>query len=719
MSTDRRSMLGFFAAMSALVAAPVLAKPVKGKVKAVAKAAVVASPAPYLTEPWTGPYGGVPAFSKVKISDFEPALDWAMDQQRAELKAITDNADKPTFANTIEALESSGQAFGRVTSVYSVWDANLSDARFQVVSTKMSPKLAAFGDEITQNGPLFARVETVYKTQDAANLTPEQKRLLWLNYRDFVRAGAKLSKGDKAKVAEINKQLATHFDTFSKHLLHDEAQVTLIAKADLGGLPDSFVASLAAKAKAMGHDGQYAVQNTRSAMEPFLTYSTNRTLREKIWRTFIMRGDNNDASDNKKVCAEILKLRAERALLLGYPTHAHWRLEKAMAKTPQNAMDLMMAVWGPAVGRVHEEVADMQKIADSEGKGVTISPWDYRYYAEKVRKARYDLDEAEIKPYLQMDKIRDGIFWTAGRMYGFDFEPIHDITTFHADMQTYKVLRNGELVGVWYFDPYARDGKNSGAWETEYQSQSRFPHPHKVVCSNNTNFIKPEPGKPVLISWDDAETMFHEFGHAIHALSSNVTYGSLAGTNVATDFVEFPSQLNEHWLPIPEVLEKFAVHYETGAPMPKELQAKIQNSLKFNQGFEMVELLACAIVDMQFHLAGNVPVDIAKFEKDALVKLNMPKEIVMRHRPTQFAHIFSSDDYSAGYYSYVWSDALVADVYEAFMKAGGPFAGDTAKRYFDTILSRGNTVDQAQEYRDFMGRDVNRDALMRLKGFAV
>lgn len=717
MSTDRRSMLGFFVAASALAAAPVLAKPAKGKVKALATAA--ASPAPYLTDPWTGPYGGVPAFNKVKVSDFEPALDWAMDQQRTELKAITADTAKPDFANTIEALESSGQAFGRVTSVYSVWDANLSDAKFQAVSTKMSPKLAAFSDEITQNAPLFARVEAVYKTQDTMNLTPEQKRLLWLNYRDFVRAGAKLSKADKAKVADINKQLATHFDTFSKHLLHDEAQVTLITKADLGGLPDSFVASLAAKAKAMGHDGQYAVQNTRSAMEPFLTYSTNRPLREKIWRTFIMRGDNNDASDNKKVCSEILRLRAERALLLGYPTHAHWRLEKAMAKTPQNAMDLMMAVWGPAVGRVHEEVADMQKIADSEGKGVTISPWDYRYYAEKVRKARYDLDEAEIKPYLQMDKIRDGIFWTAGRMYGLEFEPVHDITTFHADMQTYKVLRNGQLVGVWYFDPYAREGKNSGAWETEYQSQARFPHVRKVVCSNNTNFIKPEPGKPVLISWDDAETMFHEFGHAIHALSSNVTYGSLAGTNVATDFVEFPSQLNEHWLPVPEVLEKFAVHYETGAPMPKELQTKIQNSLKFNQGFEMVELLACAIVDMQFHLAGNVPVNVSSFEKDALAKLNMPKEIVMRHRPTQFAHIFSSDDYSAGYYSYVWSDALVADVYEAFMKAGGPFAGDTAKRYFDTILSRGNTVDQAQEYRDFMGRDVNRDALMRLKGFAV
>ncbi len=716
-------MLGLIAAASVLpilgAALPALAKAKKATSKTRKAASLTASPAPHLTDPWAGPYGGVPPFDKVRVADFEPALDWAMEDQRRAIKAITDNPAEPDFANTIIALESSGQAFGRVSAIYGIWDSNLSDKAFQAVSAKMSPKLAAFADEITQNEALFARVEAVYKTQDKMTLTPEQKRLLWLNDRDFVRAGAKLSKADKTKVAALNQKLATHFDQFSKNLLHDESQVTLLGKDDLAGLPDSFVASLASKAQALGKPGQYAVQNTRSAVEPFLTYSTRRDLREKVWRLFILRGDNNDASDNKKICSEILRLRAERALLLGYPTHAHWRLEKAMAKTPDNALNLLMAVWGPAVNRVHEEVADMQKIADAEGQGVTIAPWDYRYYAEKVRKSRYDLDEAEIKPYLQMDKIRDGIFWVAGRMYGFEFEPIHDIPTFHADMQTYKVLRHGELVGVWYFDPYARDGKNSGAWESEYQSQAKVPQVRKVVCSNNTNFIKPEPGQPVLISWDDAETMFHEFGHAIHALSSNVTYGSLAGTNVATDFVEFPSQLNEHWLPVPEVLEKFAVHYQTGAPMPQALQAKIQNSLKFNQGFDMVELLACAIVDMQFHLAGNVPVDIAQFEKEALAKLNMPKEIVMRHRPTQFAHIFSSDDYSAGYYSYVWSDALVADVHEAFMSAGGPFAGDTAKRYFDTILSRGNTSDQAEEYRAFMGRDVNRDALMRMKGFAV
>jgi peptidyl-dipeptidase Dcp len=713
MTLDRRHILSLLGA-SALTPSLTLAATPKRKKKTMASGK---SPAPYLTDPWTGPYGGVPAFTKVKVSDFEPALTWGMDAERAEIRALTAQRSVATFPNTIEGLEKAGEAFGRVGAVYYIWDGNLSDKAFQSVSARMSPKLAAFSDEITQNEALFARVKHVNDADQSA-LTPEQKRLLWLTYRDFVRAGAALSKADKAKVADINKKLASLFDTFSKNLLHDEAQVTWIGPNDLDGLPDSFKASLAAKAKDLGKPGQYAVQNTRSAMEPFLTYSTNRPLREKVWRFYIMRGDNNDAWDNKKGNSEILKLRAERALLLGYKTHAHWRLEKAMAKTPENALDLMMVVWGPAVNRVHEEVADMQKIADTEGKGVKIEAWDYRYYAEKVRKARYDLDEAEMKPYLQMDKIRDGIFWVAGRMYGFDFEPVTDVPVFHPDVQTYKVLRNGELAGVWYFDPYAREGKNSGAWETEYQSQSRFPEVHKVVVSNNCNFIKPEPGKPVLISWDDAETMFHEFGHAIHALSSNVTYQSLAGTAVATDFVEFPSQLNEHWLPIPEVLNKFALHHETGQPMPAELLQKIQNSLKFNQGFITVEYLADAILDMQYHLAGNVHVDIAQFEKDTLAKLNMPKEIVLRHRPTQFAHIFSSDDYSAGYYSYLWSDALVADVYEAFMKVGGPFAGDTAKRYFDTILSRGNTVDQAQEFRDFMGRDVDRGALMRLRGFA-
>ncbi len=708
-SLDRRHVLG-------LMGATALTVPLTAPLTASA-ATAPATGGTYLTKPWTGPYGGIPPFDKVKIGDFEPSYKIAMDEMRGEIRAITSAKAAPTFKNTVEAYELSGQSLDRIGSIYGVWDSNLSTSAFQEVSARMSPVLAAFSDEIKQNAPLFQRIEAVYNKRDALKLSPQQDRLLWKKYNNFVRNGAKLSVEQKKEVAELNKQLASLFDTFSKNLKHDEAQYTFIGKDDLDGLPEGFVASAAVAAKAQGKDGMYAIQNTRSAMEPFLTFSTRRDLREIVWRAYIMRGDNNDASDNKAIGKQILKLRAKRAKLYGYPTHAHWRLEIAMAKTPENAMGLMEAVWGPSVKRVHEEVADMQKIADGEGKGITIEPWDYRFYAEKVRKARYDLDEGEIKQYLQLSKIQEAIFWCADQMYGFTFIQVHDVPVFHPDITTYKVMRDGKQVGLWYFDPYAREGKSSGAWETEYQSQSGILK-HTCIASNNCNFLKPEAGKPLLISWDDATTLFHEFGHAIHALSSNCYYTSQAGTNTATDFVEFPSQLNEHWLPTPEVLSRFALHHETGKPMPVELQQKIDNASKFNQGFETVEYLACALIDMTYHLAGDTDIDIVEFEKTELTKLGMPKEIVMRHRPTQFAHIFSGDGYSAGYYSYLWSDALVADVHEKFMSEGGPFKGPMAKAYFTNILSVGDTIPQDQAFRNLMGRDVNRDALMRLRGFA-
>ncbi|MGA9659964.1 MAG: M3 family metallopeptidase, partial [Asticcacaulis sp.] len=598
-----------------------------------------------------------------------------------------------------------------------VWDSSLSSDAFQKVSAKLSPIRAAFGDEIQQNPLLFQRIETVYNNRAQFKLNPQQDRLLWKTYNGFVRNGAKLTEAQKKEVADINQRLATLFDNFSSNLKHDEAQAVFVTKDDLDGLPENFVASMAAKAKDLGRDGEYAIQNTRSAMEPFTTYSTRRDLREKVWTAYIMRGDNKDTWDNSAIGSEILKLRAKRAKLYGYPTHAHWRLEIAMAKTPENAMNLMEAVWGPAVNRVHEEVADMQAIADAEGAKITIAPWDYRFYAEKVKKAKYDLDESELKPYLQLDKMQAAMFWCAEKMYGFTFVQVTDVPVFHPDVTTYKVMRDGKQVGVWYYDPYAREGKSSGAWESEYQSQS---HELNQICivSNNCNFLKAEAGQSILISWDDAETMFHEFGHAIHALSSNVWYLSQAGTNTATDFVEFPSQLNEHWLPLPTVLNQFAVHYKTGEPMPAELQEKLMRSSKFNQGFATVEYLACALIDMKYHLAGEVDIDINAFADAELNKLNMPKEIVMRHRPTQFFHIFADDGYSAGYYSYLWSDALVADAYEKFMAEGGPFDGPTAKNYFDNILSVGDTIPQDVAYRNFLGRDVQRDALMRMRGFA-
>ncbi len=710
---DRRAVLGL---MTATAVTPGLAFAAPAK-KTTKKAP--AMPYSYLTAPWTGPYGGVPPFAKVKIADFEPALRAGMDDQRAEITKITSTKTAATYANTIEALEASGETYSRVSTVYDIWDSNLSSDDFQAVSAKMSPVIAAFGDELTQNAALFGRIEAVYSQRATLKLAPHKDRLLWKKYNNFVRRGAKLTVDEKKQVADINQQLATLFDTFAKNLKHDEAQATFITKDDLAGLPEAFVASAKTKATSMGQDGLYAVQNTRSAMEPFLTYSTRRDLRQKVWTAYIMRGDNSDQWDNKTIGSQILRLRAKRAKLYGYSTHAHWRLEVAMAKTPENAMSLMNAVWGPAVQRVHEEVADMQAIADKEGAGIKIEAWDYRFYAEKVRKSRYDLDDSEIKPYLQLNKIQEAMFYCAKRMYGFEFTQVHDVPVFHPDVTTYKVTRAGKPVGLWYYDPYAREGKSSGAWMNEYQEQERFTKPDQIaIVSNNCNFLKAEAGKPALISWDDATTMFHEFGHALHGLASDVYYPSQSGTNVARDFVEFPSQLNEHWLPVPEVLEQFCVHYKTGKPMPKDLQDKIAKSSKFNQGFATVEYLACALIDMEYHLAGDVDVDIGQFEKDYLVKINMPKEIVLRHRPTQFAHIFSSDGYSAGYYSYLWSDALVADVYEKFMAAGGPFTGTTAHDYFVKILSVGDTIPQDEAFRNLMGRDVNRDALMRLRGFA-
>lgn len=436
---------------------------------------------------------------------------------------------------------------------------------------------------------------------------------------------------------------------------------------------------------------------------------------------FVNRGDNGDAHDNNAIISEVLQLRAERAKLLGYQTHAHWRLENAMAKTPERAMELMMAVWKPAVARVEEEVADMQKIADQEKAGIKIEPWDYRYYAEKVRKVKYDLDQNEVKPYLQLEKLREGMFWVAGELFNFKFTPVTNVPVYHPDIRVWEITdrTSGKHVGLWYFDPYARAGKRSGAWMNAYRSQERMDGEITTIVSNNANFIKGKPGEPVLVSWDDAITLFHEFGHALHGLSSNVTYPTLSGTAVPRDYVEFPSQLLEHWVETPEVLQKFAVHYQTGKPIPQELVDKIMKASKFNQGFATVEYLAAAIVDMKLHLAGSQKIDPDKFERETLAEIGMPKEIVMRHRTPQFGHVFSSDGYSAGYYSYLWSDVLNADAFEAFTEAGGPYDKKVAERLRKYIFTIGNTIDPADAYRNFRGRDPKVEALMRKRGFPV
>jgi peptidyl-dipeptidase Dcp len=672
---------------------------------------------------WEGPYGGVPPFDKVQIPLFKPALETAMAEQLAEIDKIATNPAPPDFENTIAALERAGAAYDRASTLYFIWASNMSTPEFQTVQREMAPRLAAFNDRITGNETLFKRIDAVYNSPEKSKLTPEQQRLVWLGYTNFVRSGARLKPEAKTRLSQINQQLAGLFPKFSQNVLAEETdQFIVLKEEDLAGLPQSLRDAAAAAAEAKKQPpGSYVIINTRSSVDPFLTYSDRRELREKVWRMFINRGDNGGEHDNNATITEILQLRAERARLLGYQTHAHWRLENAMAKTPERALELMEAVWKPAVARVHEEVADMQALADKEGAKIKIEPWDYRYYMEKVRKAKFDLDQNEIKPYLQLEKLREGIFWVAGELFNFNFTPVTNVPVAHPDIRVWEVTdkTSKRHIGLWYFDPYARAGKRSGAWMNAYRSQERMDGEITTIVSNNSNFVKGKPGEPVLISWDDATTMFHEFGHALHGLNSNVTYPSLSGTAVPRDYVEFPSQLLEHWLSTPEVLQKFALHYQTGKPIPQELVEKIARSATFNQGFATVEYLSAALVDMKLHLAGDKKIDPDAFERETLAQLGMPKEIVMRHRTPHFLHVFGSDGYSAGYYSYLWSDVITADAFGAFVEGKGPYDRAVADRLRKNVFSVGNTIDPADAYRAFRGRDPKIEALMKKRGFTA
>jgi peptidyl-dipeptidase Dcp len=676
-----------------------------------------------LLSAWTGAYGGIPPFDKVQIAHFKPALEAAMTENLAEIDKIAANSAAPTFENTIAELERSGSTLERVSTVYYIWNGNMSTPEMREIEREMGPRLAAFNDKITQNAALFARIEAIYNTREKSNLTSEQQRLVWRYYTNFVRAGAKLGAAEKKRLSEINQTLAGLYTRFSQNLLADETDLFLVLKdeADLAGLPQSLRDAAAQTAASKNLKGSWVIANTRSSVDPFLTYSERRDLREKVWKMFVNRGDNADKNDNNAIITEVLQLRAERAKLLGFETHAHWRLENAMAKTPQRAMELMEAVWKPAVARVKEEVADMQTLANKEGAKITIEPWDYRFYAEKVRKERYDLDQNEVKQYLQLEKLREGMFWVAGELFNFTFTPVTNVPVYHPDVKVWEVKdkTSGKHVGLWYFDPYARAGKRSGAWMNAYRSQERMDKEITTIVSNNSNFVKGKPNEPILISWDDATTLFHEFGHALHGLSSNVTYPTLSGTSVARDYVEFPSQLLEHWLATPEVLQKFALHYETGKPIPQNLVDRINKAATFNKGFETVEYLSSALVDMKLHLAGSQKIDADLFERETLQQLGMPREIVMRHRTPQFGHVFSSDGYSAGYYSYLWSDVLTADAYGAFTEGKGAYDKAVGERLRKYIFSVGNTIDPADAYRQFRGRDPQIEALMKKRGFPV
>ncbi|MBA3857129.1 MAG: peptidase M3 [Cyanobacteria bacterium PR.3.49] len=676
-----------------------------------------------LLDKWTGTHNGYPKFDLVKISDFKPAILKGMDLKREEIKRITSQKDAPTFENTIIAYEDSGRPLSNSIRFFSIYTSTENDKAMQAIETEMTPILAKFDDEIVQNDELFQRIKTVYEARENANLTDEQKRLVEVFYKYFTRAGAGLDADKKKRLREINEKLANIFTSFRHNQLADEEKYTLVLEKedDLAGLSDSLREAAAAQAEAHKMKGKWVITNTRSSMEPFLTFSTRRDLREKGWRMWTNRGDNNDANDNKKNIGEILKLRTERAQILGFPTHAHWSLDDCMAKTPDAAMALMLRVWKASTNRVKEEVADMQKIADAEGAKITIEPWDYRFYAEKVRKAKYDIDQNEVKQYLQLDKIREGMFWAAKQVYGLDMVKVEGLPVVQPDVTVYEVQRDGKQIGLWYFDPYARDGKHSGAWMSEYRTQEKFKEPITPIVSNNCNYVKGKPGEAVLISWDDANTLFHEFGHALHGLQSNVNYPSLAGTSVKRDFVEFPSQVNERWLLTREVLSKYALHYKTGKPIPEALIAKIEKAKTFNQGFSTTEYLASAIYDMKIHLAATPDKTIQpdEFETATMTEIGCPKEIVMRHRPTAFGHIFSDDGYASGYYSYIWADTMSADASEAFIEAGSFYDRKTCDRFRETIFMVGNSIAPDVAFRNFRGRDVDTNALMRDRGFPV
>jgi peptidyl-dipeptidase Dcp len=706
--------------MKAILMAGAAALAVTGATAAVAQTAPATAAVSnnVLLADWKGPYEGVPPWDQSKPELYDVAIQVAIDELKREAAAIANNPESPTFANTIEASDKTGERISNVLSMFSVMTDNMSSPAYEALDKKWSPLLSAAFDEISLDPKYFARVETLYNKRDTLGLDAKQMRLLTRTYDGLVRRGVKLDAAKKEQLKAMNKELSSIFSEFNSRLLKDEGTWIVATEAEMAGIPDDIKQAAATLAKEKGLPaGQYAIRNTRSAADPVLSFASNRALRQKVWKAFANRGDNGNANDTNAIISKIVKLRADRAHLLGFKTHADLRMQDTMAKTPGRAMDLMMRVWPAAVKRVGEEVAEMKPIAAKDGLR-SIEPWDYRYYMEKVRKAKYDLSQDEIKPYFQLDNMVKGMHWAAGQLYDLKFtENTGAVPVWHPDVRTFEVTnaKTGKVIGLWYLDTYAREGKRSGAWATGYRDSSGLLGNRPKLVSNNNNFIKPAAGQPVLITRDDADTLFHEFGHAIHALLTEVHYPSLGGSQ--RDFVEYPSQVNENWLLTRPVLERFARHYKTGEPMPESLLKKIEASDTFNQGYETVQYLSSALVDMKLHTKPDGVVDPDAFEKQALAELGMPKETVMRHRLPQFGHLFSSDSYSAGYYSYLWSETMDADTWAAFEEAGNPFDRTIADRFRTVLLMTGNETDRAEAYRQFRGRDPDVKALLERRGF--
>ncbi len=672
---------------------------------------------------WETPFG-LPPFAEITPEHIKQAYPAALEQHRAEVEAIKAEKAAPDFANTIEALERSARGMSRLGGVfYNLAGADTNEA-LQAIEREMSPVMSRHWSAIMMDHELFARVDAVFEARESLGLTEEQLRLLERTHRGFIRSGAKLEGAAKARLAAINERLAGLGTSFGQNLLKDEASYALIVEdeADLDGLPPFVVAAMARAAADRGQDGKHAVTLARSIIEPFLTFSTRRELREQAFTAWSKRGENGGETDNRAIVAEMVNLRAEKAKLLGFATFAHFKLDDSMAKTPENVRNLLELVWKPARARAGQEAADLAALAQSEGENAPIRPSDWRFYAEKVRQKTYALDEAVLKPYLQLDKIIAAAFDTAGKLFGLSFAERPDLKGYHPDVRVFEVTEtaSGRHIGLFLGDYFARASKRSGAWMSAYRGQRNFDGEVRPIIVNVCNFAKPAEGKPALLSIDDARTLFHEFGHALHGLLSDVHYGSLAGTSVSRDFVELPSQLYEHWFLTKEVMQRFCLHAETGEPIPDALIEKIKRAQTFNQGFATVEYTSSALVDLAFHsLEAPAEVDPLAFEAKELARIGMPNEITMRHRTPHFSHVFSGDGYSAGYYSYLWSEVMDADAFNAFIEAGNVFAPEVAGKLKRYIYSAGDTRDPAEAYTLFRGRLPTPDALLEKRGLAA
>jgi peptidyl-dipeptidase Dcp len=674
---------------------------------------------PFL-QAWTLP-NGAPPFDLIKEEHFLPAFEAGIAERRAEIKAITSQRAAATFANTIDKIESGGEVLNRVQAVFFNMSSANTNADIQRIQRDVSPKLAAFRNDVYLDAALFARIEKVYQAR--ASLNAEQRRVVEKYYEDFVRAGAKLNDQEKQRVREIDQRMSMLSVQFQQNQLADSNAFSLELKtdADRAGLPAFALEAALQAGKDAGQEGKYLITLSRSSVETFLQLGENRELREQAFNAWAARGANGNQWDNRKIIAEMVALRAERAKLLGFETHADFVLADRMAKTPTAARDLIERVWKPARERALEERADMQALIDAEGGKYQLQAWDWRYYAEKVRNARFDLDQDQLKPYFQLDKMIEAQFFVANQLWGLTFAARTDLPVYHPDVRIWEVReRDGSFIGLFYGDFYARSSKQSGAWMSSYRTQRKLGGLRTPVVVNVCNFNKPAAGQPALLSYDDAETLFHEFGHALHGLLSNVTYPRIAGTAVPTDFVEMPAQIYEHWLGQPAILQRFAVHFQTGEPIPQALLDRLMAARNFNQGFATVEFLASAFVDLDVHMMTNVDAtsfDIDAVERDTLARLQMPAEIVCRHRPTHFGHIFAGG-YSAGYYSYMWSEVLDADGFEAFKEAGDIFDPATAARLREHVYSAGGTREPMDLYVAFRGREPDVQALLRHRGFA-